>query len=138
MQIAKEVGLKRLLKYILFTVWQSVFDLLPFSPLRIAWLRLSGAHIGRNCIIDKADFINLDRTGPRGLRIGSHCFIGRSTLLDLAGRITLSDYVTVSPKATILSHINVGFKGHPLLEKYPSKTNHTRIKRGCFIGVNAK
>lgn len=137
MQIATEVGFKRILKYALFTVWQVMFDLLLFSPLRIWWLKLWGAHVGANTVIDKVDFVNLDRTGLSGLTIGQRCFLGRGTLLDLAGKITFADWVTVSPKVVILSHLNVGFKNHPLLKAYPPQTGHTQLKTGCFIGANA-
>jgi acetyltransferase-like isoleucine patch superfamily enzyme len=137
MQIIRQVGLKRVIRYAIFSIWQCFFDLLPFSPLRVFWLRFGGAEVGANSFIDKIDFINLDRTGLKGLSIGSHCFIGRGSLLDLAGQITLQDWVTVSPRATILSHMTVGFKGHPLLRFLPVKIGHTVIKQGSFIGARA-
>lgn len=137
MQIVQEVGFKRILKYALFTGWQTVFNLLPFSPLRIWWMRLWGADIGTNTVIDKIDFINLDRTGFSGLIIGSRCFIGRGVMFDLAGKITLANWVTISPRVVILSHLNVGYKRHPLLKVYPSQIGHTQLETGCFIGANA-
>jgi len=137
MQIAREVGFKRIIKYGLFTCWQAIFDLLPFSPLRIFWLKVGGANVGVNTVIDKIDFFNLDRTGLTGLTVGQRCFIGRDALLDLAGKITLEDWVTVSPRVTILSHLTVGFLHHPLLRVYPSQVGSTRLQSGCFIGVNA-
>lgn len=136
MQIVQEVGFNRVAKYTLFSFWQFIFDLLPFSPLRILWLKFSGAKIGRNTVIDKIDFINLDRTGLSGLVIGERCFMGRGTMLDLAGKITFVDWVTVSPRVVILSHLNVGFNHHPLLKAYPPQTGHTQLKTGCFIGAN--
>lgn len=137
MQIAQEVGFNRIFRYVIFTAWQFIFDLLPFSPLRILWLKFGGAKIGRNTVIDKIDFINLDRTGLTGLNIGSRCFLGRGTMLDLAGKISLEDWVTVSPRVIILSHLNVGFSSHPLLKSYPPQVKHTSIETGCFIGANA-
>lgn len=137
MQIAKEVGLNRIFKYGLFTLWQLVFDLLPFSPLRVWWLKIGGTRVGRDTVIDKIDFINLDRSGLTGLNVGSRCFLGRGVLLDLAGEVKLENWVTLSPRAVILSHLNVGFVGHPLLKSYPSRQDTTRIKRGSFVGVGA-
>ena len=137
MSIIQEVGLKRVIRYALFTGWQTIFNLLPFSPLRIWWMRLWGANIGADSVIDKIDFINLDRTGLIGLNIGSRCFLGRGTMLDLAGSITLEDLVTVSPRTIILSHLNVGFSSHPLLKSYPPQVKHTSIETGCFIGANS-
>lgn len=136
MQIALEVGFKRIAKYILFSFWQFIFDLLPFSPLRIWWLKLWGAHVGSNTVIDKVDFVNLDRTGLSGLTVGQRCFLGRGALLDLAGQITLGDWVIISPRTVILSHVSVGFKTHPLYKKLPPQTGHTRLNTGCFIGAN--
>jgi acetyltransferase-like isoleucine patch superfamily enzyme len=136
MQIVQEVGFNRVFRYAIFTAWQFIFDLLPFSPLRILWLKFGGAKIGSNTVIDKIDFINLDRTGLVGLNIGSRCFLGRGTMLDLAGKISLEDWVTVSPRVIILSHLNVGFKNHPLVKLYPSQIGHTQVKSGCFIGAN--
>lgn len=137
MQIAKEVGLNRLMRYAIYAAWQTIFDLLPFSPLRIIWLKLAGARVGRNTVIDKIDFINLDRTGFSGLNIGARCFLGRSTQLDLAGKLTLKDWVTISPRVTILTHTTVGFKGHPLFRRYPAQVGQTLIDTGCFIGAGA-
>ena len=137
MQIAREIGLKRVLKYFIFSLWQGIFNLLPFSPLRIWWLTLWGAKIGTDTVIDSLDFINLDRTGLSGLTIGDRCFIGRGTLLDLAGTITLENWVTISPRVTILSHTTVGFKHHPLFKLYPTHANHTKIYSSSFIGAHS-
>lgn len=137
MLIVKEVGPSRIAKHVLFTLWQVVFDLLPFSPLRILWLRFGRATIGKNCVVDKIDFINLDRTGLTGLKIGNFCFLGRGVLLDLAGPITLEDWVIVSPRASLLTHMSVGLKAHPLFKKYPPRIAAVRVKRGAFIGSNS-
>ena len=136
MQLIQEVGLNRVIKYAIFSFWQLVFDLLPFSPLRVFWLKLWGAKIGPGNFIDRVDFFNLDRTGLSGLKIGSHCFIGRSCLIDLAGQVTLGDWVTLSPRVIILSHINVGLKGHWLLKYYPAQAGQTQIQSHSFLGVN--
>ncbi len=136
-KIIKEIGINRICKYFLFSLWQWFFDLLPFSPLRIFWMRLGGAKIGKNCVIDKIDFINLDRIGLKGLTIGSECFLGRNCLLDLAGRIILKNQVTISPKASILSHFSVGFSNHPLIKKYPKFISESLINQGTFIGLGA-
>jgi acetyltransferase-like isoleucine patch superfamily enzyme len=136
-KIIKEIGLKRVFKYLVFSLWQWLFDFLPFSPLRIFWMRLGGATIGSNCVVDKIDFINIDRTGLKGLKIGDDCFIGRSALLDLGGEIVIEKQATISARAIIISHFSVGFSDHPLIKKYPKKIDKTIIGQGCFIGVGA-
>lgn len=137
MQLAREAGFKRIIRYIIFTLWQIIFDMLPFFPLRIWWLQIWGAKIGVNTVVDKIDFMNLDQTGLKGLTIGNNSFIGRGTLLDLAGKITMGSYATVGPRVIILSHFKVGILEHPLLHIYPSKKLHTTIEENTFVGAGA-
>src|SRR3989338_4475743 len=118
-------------------LWYGVFLLLPYSPVRIWWLRLGRAKIGAHCFIDRIFLMNLDRTGLAGLILGKNCYLGPVVLLDLAGKISLGDQVTVSAKTTILSHHSVGWGNHPLLKFYPKKVLHTKIGSGAVIGVNA-
>lgn len=137
MKFLRNLGLKRVSKHLFFSLWQVIFDLLPLFPLRIWWLKTCGAHIGKHAFIDKIDFINLDQKGLSGLSIGSKCFIGRGSLLDLAGSITIEDYATISPKVIVLSHQKVGLFNHPLLRKYPPLYSHTFIRKNTFIGAGA-
>jgi acetyltransferase-like isoleucine patch superfamily enzyme len=136
-QIAKEVGLKRVWKYLIVGLWELVFRFLPYSPLRVIWMKIGGARIGKNTYIDQITFMNLDRTGLKGLDIGEKVYLGPWALLDLAGTITLEDHTTISARAVILSHHSIGFSDHPLLDKYPKKTFHTQIKMGAVIGVGS-
>ena len=136
MKIFKEIGPTRLIKYLIFGLWDFVFQLLPFSPLRVIWLKLGGAKIGHNCVIDRILFFNLDRTGLKGLSLGRDCYLGTGVTLDLAGKIELASQVTVSANTTILSHHSVGFSDHPLLQHYPKKVFTTKIASGVVIGIN--
>lgn len=133
----KEVGLGRIIKYFFYGLWDFIFRLLPYSPLRICWLRLGGARIKPNCFIDRVTFFNLDRTGLKGLSLGHHCYLGPQTVIDLAGQITLENHVTVSANTTILSHHSIGFSDHPLLIKYPKKVLHTVVKSGSALSVGS-
>jgi len=137
MRIINEIGWKRIIKYLIFSLWQWIFDFLPLSPLRICWLRFGGAKIGRNCVVDKIDFINLDRSGLGSLTIGNECFLGRGALFDLAGEIMIKDQTTISPRAVILTHFSVGFSDHPLIKKFPKFVKRTVLDKGCFIGVGS-
>lgn len=136
-QIVKEVGIKRIWRYFFWGLWDFIFKHLPYSPLRIVWMKFGGARIGKNSFIDQMTLMNLDRTGLKGLEIGNKVYIGPTSILDLAGTITLEDHVTISARAVILSHHSIGFYDHPLLEKYPKKTYHTRIKMGSVIGIGS-
>ena len=133
----KEIGLKRIVKYFFMEIWYAIFLLLPYSPLRIWWLRLGGAKIGKHCFVDRFFLMNLDRSGLAGLTLGQDCYLGPLVLLDLAGRVSLGNQVSVAAKATILSHHSVGFSNHPLLKYYPKKVLSTRFqfdsaRRNCW------
>ena len=133
----KEVGLKRIIKYFFMEIWYAVFLCLPYSPLRIFWLRLGGAKIGKNCFVERIYLMNLDRTGLIGLTIGNDCYLGPVVLLDLAGRITFGNQVSVTARSSILSHHSVGYNDHPLIKFYPKKVCHTRLESGAVLGVNS-
>ena len=131
----KEIGFIRLVKYFIFGLWELIFRILPYSPLRIFWLRLGGASIGKNCVIDRLDFTNLDRIGLKGLIIGNDCYLGNGALLDLAGKILIEDKVTVVARSIILTHNSVGFADHPLIKHYPKKILDVKLHSGCVVGV---
>lgn len=133
----KEIGIKRLLKYLVFGLWDMIFRILPYSPLRVLWMKIGGADIAWSAVVDRVDFINLDRTGLSGLRIGKKAFLGCGSLIDLAGKVIIGKDATISPKVAILSHFSVGFADHPLVSKYPKNVGKTVIGRGSFLGVNA-
>jgi acetyltransferase-like isoleucine patch superfamily enzyme len=131
----KEVGLARIVKYFFTELWYVIFLLLPYSPLRVFWLRLGGAKIGKNCFIERIFLMNLDRTGLSGLTMGNDCYLGAVVLLDLAGKISLGNQVTVTARSSILSHHSVGYSNHPLIKFYPKKVLHTRLESGVVLGV---
>ena len=133
----KEIGLARLIRYFIFGLWDLAFGLLPWSPLRVLWMKLFGAKISWSSVVDKVNFMNLDRTGLPGLSLGSKVFLGTGSIIDLAGKVDIEDHATVSPGAIILSHLSVGFSDHPLIKHYPKKVEKTVIGVGVFIGANA-
>lgn len=126
-----------MIKYGIYELWDFVFRLLPWSPLRVFWMKVGGARIPWSAIIEQVHFMNLDRTGLFGLSVGEKVFLGTSAVLDLAGKMTLEDHATVSPGAIILSHFSVGFSDHPLVKAYPKEVGHTTMKHGAFVGANA-
>jgi len=88
-------------------------------------------------VLHAVRFINLYRTGFRGLRVGNECFLGDEVMIDLAGEVVLEDQATVAVRAIILSHMNVGYEDHPLQPCFPSIQATTRIGRGVFVGAGA-
>jgi acetyltransferase-like isoleucine patch superfamily enzyme len=137
MKILNEIGLSRLIKYFIFGLWNFVFKLLPYSPLRIIWMRLAGAQIDFRAIIDDIDFTNLDRLGLKGLKIGEYSYLGSGVLLDLADQIMIKDKVTVSARSVILTHHSVGFSNHPLIKHYPKTKAKVILNTGCVLGVGS-
>jgi acetyltransferase-like isoleucine patch superfamily enzyme len=133
----REVGFLRIMKYFVYGLWDFFFRLLPFSPLRVWWLRLGGASLGANCVVDRITLMNLDRTGLSGLKIGKDCYLGPQVILDLAGRISLGSQVTVTAGSTILSHHSVGYSDHPLIKHYPKKMEHTHLNSGCVVSAGS-
>jgi acetyltransferase-like isoleucine patch superfamily enzyme len=69
------------------------------------------------------------------LTIGSHVHIGTGVLIDLADRVTIEDYATLSMGANLITHIDVG--PGPLSKRRPRKQGPVVIGRGAYLGVNA-
>lgn len=137
MEALKEIGFTKILRYVFFSMWHYMFALMFFSPLRVVWLRLFGAKIGKNTLVERIRLVNLYRTGIGGLTIGNNCFLGDGVVLDLAERITLEDDVTLSFDAMVLTHTNVGYRHHPLQRHLQTVAKSVTCKRGCFIGARS-
>lgn len=133
----KEVGLLRMVKYLVFGLWDGVFRLLPWSPLRLIWMKIAGAKVAWSAVVERVTFMNLDRIGLPGLEMGKRAYLGPGVVIDLAGRVSVGRDVTIAPAAVILSHLSVGFHSHPLIGKYPKKVEQTIIRRGSFVGANS-
>ena len=137
MKALSEVGAGRIARFVWTTLLLSVFRRMWLPPLRNLWLRLCGARIGSNVVIHRCSLMNVDRGGFRALRIGNNCFVGEEVLIDLAAPVTLEDDVTLAARCVILTHLNVGYRDHPLQPRFPSEASGVTIKRGSFIGASA-
>ncbi len=135
MQALRELGFRKILKFMILSPLKLLFKAIPYPPITILLLKLLGAKIGGNTIIYDLSFMNEYREGFSGLKIGNFCFIGNEVMLDLADKITLEDHVTISSRTILLTHMNTGFKEHPLQKEYPSYTKHTILRKGCFVGA---
>lgn len=142
MKAIEEVGLRKTLKFLLFcgvqVVYHNLIDhLFYFSHARKLFLIMLGAKIGESTIMMDVHFFNWHHRGPSGLLIGKECFIGDQTLIDLYDQVTLEDQVTLAQRVTILTHMNVGYKNHPLQKAFPKISESVILKRGCVIGAGA-
>ncbi|MEK9143920.1 MAG: DapH/DapD/GlmU-related protein [Patescibacteria group bacterium] len=137
MTVLKEIGIGKVIRYAFFSLWHYLFAMMFVSPLRVWLLRVFGARVGQNTVIERIRLINLYRTGIGGITIGDNCFLGDGVALDTAERIAISDDVTISFDVMVLTHTNVGYKNHPVQEHIPSVAKPTILKKGCFVGARA-
>lgn len=135
MQAVKEIGYKKAFNFLFFSFFHLIYRILPLPQLRKLFLILGGAKIGKDTIIMDARFFNWHHLGLKGLNIGSQCFIGDETLIDLYSKVILEDNVSIAQRVTILTHLNVGYKDHPLQKFFPSKSQPVVIKTGSVVGA---
>ena len=136
MKALEEIGINNGVKFVLFELIRIVFSLMPIPPVRKLFLQVLGAKIGQETIIMNIKFFNWHHEGPGGLSIGKESFLGDETLIDLYGPVTIEDKVTIAQRVTILTHINVGYKDHPLQKYFPKKVGKVTIKSGSVVGAS--
>jgi acetyltransferase-like isoleucine patch superfamily enzyme len=137
MKALRETGFRRALRFLWVSVLLSLLRRAWVPPVRTTFLRLCGADIGDHVIIHRLTLINVDRGGFGALHVGNSCFIGDEVLIDLAAPVVLEDHVTLAARAVVLTHLNVGYRDHPLQDRYPAETAAVTIRRGSFIGACA-
>ena len=101
--------------------------------LRLRILRSFGASIGEGSRVNGPLIIMGRFNDLAGLRVGSHTHIGADSLLDLTGNITIGSRVAVSPRCSIITHLNVG-EGI-LKEKYRPAKADVIIEDDAYIGA---
>jgi len=137
MKALKEIGINKAFKYMVYEILLLIFKLMFFSPLRVWYLRMLGAKIGKDVIIHEVSFFNCYKKGFRGLKIGDNCFIGNQCLFDLADEIELRNNVTLAERVVIITHLNVGYKEHLLQKFFPASSKKVVIKDNVFIGTGS-
>lgn len=137
MEAIKAIGFAKAFRFVWTGLVAALLHLVFFPQLRSLLLTLVGVKIGTDSIIYNIRFANLYHYGFKKLKIGNKCFLADEVFLDMRGGITLEDSVTVSERASILTHINVGYPDHPLQKYYPAKESPVVLKKGCYIGTNA-
>ena len=142
MKALEEVGNKKIIKFIIYGFLSVIYHRiinhwLYFPPFRKMFLQVLGAKIGRDSILMDINFFNWYHKGPGGLKIGNECFIGDEVLIDLYGNVVLEDQVTIAQRVTILTHMNVGYKNHPLQKFFPRISKPVILKNGCVVGASS-
>lgn len=136
MKALASIGFSKAVRFLWYS-WYAWLIHISLPPVRVVLLRLAGANIGSDTIVFDVEFSNLYHYGFGKLRIGNRCFLGDGVMLDVRGGIAIDDDVTLSNRATLVSHINVGYQDHPLQNRYPTKEAEIHIKRGAYIGTGA-
>ena len=136
MKSLDEIGWRRAFRFGFFTLAMVPYRLALVPPLRAPWLRLLGARVGRRTVLHDVRFFNLYRRGLAGLEIGEECFVGDECLLDLAEGIRLEPQVTLAERVLVLTHLNVGYRDHPLQGPFPAMAAPVVIERGAFLGAS--
>jgi acetyltransferase-like isoleucine patch superfamily enzyme len=131
-----EIGWKRAVRFGFYTLAMIPYRLALVPQLRAPCLRLLGARIGRRAVLHDVRFFNLYRRGLGGLEIGDDCFVGDECLLDLAEGIRLEPQVTLAERVLVLTHMNVGYRDHPLQSRFPAMAAPVTVERGAFVGAN--
>lgn len=137
MKATEEIGIGKTLKFLVFSLLEIAYKFCFLPPLRKIFLQILGAKIGRDTNIMSVRFFNWHHMGPKGLNIGRECFIGDETLIDLYDKVVLEDEVTVAQRVTVLTHLNVGYKDHPLQKYFPKVAKPVVVKRGSVISASS-
>jgi putative colanic acid biosynthesis acetyltransferase WcaF len=119
---------KRGLWYIislLFFQW----GLNPSSGLKVLWLRVFGAKVGRGVVIKPRVTIKY----PWKLSIGDHCWIGEQVWIDNLDSVCLEDNVCISQGALLLCG-NHDYKK----STFDLMTGPIMLKSGAWVGAMAK
>jgi putative colanic acid biosynthesis acetyltransferase WcaF len=112
----------------------------PSHRIRLAWLRLFGAKIGRQTSIMMGTRVH----GLKQLTIGNNCSIGARCLLDARGRLTIDDAVVLASDVhTVAGHhiVNSDDFGRFLspihIEHHVWVASRSMILTGVQIGAGA-
>ena len=132
-----EIGWRKAWRFLGGVLASGLLAVCVLPQVRALLLRLFGATLGRDCIVHPVRFFNLYRTGFRGLRLGDNVFVGDDCLLDLADEIRLETDVTLTERVTLLTHVNVGYRDHPLQAYFPPVAAPVTIRSGSFVGAGA-
>lgn len=125
------------LKEALWVLCKCLFFLNPFpwpSTLRVRWLRLFGARVGRRVVIRSG--VNI--TFPWRLTVGDHVWIGDEVLILSLAPVTLGSHVCISQRAFLCTGSHdwrretFDLQTHPIIVE-----DRVWISAQAFIGPGA-
>lgn len=137
MKAVQELGFKKIFGFTGEVLFRFLFSLAILPPLRSFLLKILGSKIGKDSVVLGIKLFNVYNKGFKNLQIGENCFLGEETMLDMASEIILEDHVTLAERVLVLTHLNVGYRGHPLQKYFPREDKKVIFERGCFVGAGA-
>lgn len=124
--------------------------LLRGREMNAAILRGLGAQIGANALINAPLVLHDAFESYERLTIGDNCFLNGNNFLDLNGRITLEDGVSLGPGVTIMTHNSYNSnaflidrlahtcgRGDVLVRRGANIKAHALITMGTDVGEDA-
>lgn len=125
------------LKTGIFLVIEKFLHFCIVPQLRAKLLKLFGAQVGKNVRVYEITLINVNN-GFKNLIIEDDVHIGTGCMIDLAGKVILKRGATLSPRVTIITHVNPGFKHNsPLASLYPPSVGDVEIGEYAWVGTNS-
>jgi acetyltransferase-like isoleucine patch superfamily enzyme len=105
------------------------------SSFVVPILRKYGAVIGEGVEILSPLIIHNADPDYHNLVVGNDCYFGRMVFLDLKDQIILGDRVTISMRATLVTHIDVG---RSKVKKFiPPQQDRIQIEDDAYLGASA-
>jgi len=101
--------------------------------LRVQILRAFGVQIGEGTRIEGPLVLMNAKGDMSNLRVGSDCYIGPDALIDLTAPVTIGNRVTLSMRATLITHMAVG--SGALSKIYPPEKAGLEIADDCYIAA---
>jgi acetyltransferase-like isoleucine patch superfamily enzyme len=111
----------------------SLLLLVTPSSFVVPILRRYGAVIGEGVEMLAPLIIHNADPDYHNLVVGNDCYFGRMVLLDLKDRIEVGDRVTISMRATLVTHIDVG--SSKVKKFIPPQQDRIQIEDDAYLGA---
>jgi acetyltransferase-like isoleucine patch superfamily enzyme len=114
----------------------------PNPVLNTKLLRAFGATVGERTVVKRSIYLDnvyedVDSANNFShLVIGSNCYIGDCTYVDLAGKVVVGDNVVISGSVSLVTHADCN-RSKVLNEVFPRQSEGIIIRDGSWIGFGA-
>ena len=101
--------------------------------LRVAIIRAFGGRVGEGTTVHGPLVIMNAKGDMSNLEIGSDAYIGPDALIDLTAPVRIGDRVSISMRATLVTHRNMGKSA--LKRIYPAQQSEVVIEDDAYLGA---